>query len=69
MSLRGKRRSGLRSATDGEFRRAMWHFDFLEQLDGVESFRSDHGIAFKGGIETKPKAFGLPARWLSPRIR
>jgi 5-methyltetrahydropteroyltriglutamate--homocysteine methyltransferase len=32
---------GLRSATDGEFRRAMWHFDFLEHLDGVESFRSD----------------------------
>ena len=22
---------GLRSATDGEFRRAMWHFDFLER--------------------------------------
>jgi 5-methyltetrahydropteroyltriglutamate--homocysteine methyltransferase len=46
---------GLLSATDGEFRRAMWHFDFLEQLDGVESFRSDHGIAFKGGIETQAK--------------
>ena len=46
---------GLRSATDGEFRRAMWHFDFLERLDGVESFRSDHGIAFKGGIETRAK--------------
>ncbi len=46
---------GLRSATDGDFRRAMWHFDFLERLDGVESFRSDHGIAFKGGIETQAK--------------
>jgi len=46
---------GLRSATDGEFRRAMWHFDFLERLDGVESFRSDHGIAFKGGVETQAK--------------
>ncbi len=46
---------GLRSATDGEFRRAMWHFDFLERLGGVESFRSDHGIAFKGGIETQAK--------------
>jgi 5-methyltetrahydropteroyltriglutamate--homocysteine methyltransferase len=46
---------GLASATDGEFRRAMWHFDFLERLDGVESFRSDHGIAFKGGIETQAK--------------
>jgi 5-methyltetrahydropteroyltriglutamate--homocysteine methyltransferase len=46
---------GLQSATDGEFRRAMWHFDFLEHLDGVESFQSDHGIAFKGGIETQAK--------------
>jgi 5-methyltetrahydropteroyltriglutamate--homocysteine methyltransferase len=54
---------GLRSATDGELRRAMWHFDFLEKLDGVESFRSDHGIAFKGGIETKAKGLrvvGVP---------
>jgi methionine synthase II (cobalamin-independent) len=46
---------GLQSSTDGEFRRAMWHFDFLERLDGVESFASDHGIAFQGGIETKAK--------------
>jgi methionine synthase II (cobalamin-independent) len=27
---------GLRSTTDGEFRRAMWHFDLLERLTGVE---------------------------------
>jgi 5-methyltetrahydropteroyltriglutamate--homocysteine methyltransferase len=46
---------GLQSATDGEFRRAMWHFDFLERLRGVESFASDHGIAFQGGIETRAK--------------
>src|SRR5271165_4096311 len=41
---------GLLSATDGEFRRAMWHFDFLERLDGVESFHTDHGIRFQGGL-------------------
>src|SRR3954463_12674480 len=46
---------GLKSATDGEFRRAMWHFDFLERLDGVESFKAEHGIQFKGGIETQAK--------------
>jgi 5-methyltetrahydropteroyltriglutamate--homocysteine methyltransferase len=33
----------------------MWHFDFLERLRGVESFASDHGIAFQGGIETRAK--------------
>ncbi len=60
---------GLRSATDGEFRRAMWHFDFLEHLDGVESFRSDHGIAFKD-IEHRPKGLrASPVSWASPRIR
>jgi 5-methyltetrahydropteroyltriglutamate--homocysteine methyltransferase len=53
---------GLRSATDGEFRRAMWHFDFLERLDGVESFRSDHGIVFKGGIETQAKGLRVTGK-------
>src|SRR5258708_5608233 len=45
---------GLRSATDGEFRRAMWHFDFLERLDGCEGYTAEHGIAFKGA-QTKAK--------------
>jgi 5-methyltetrahydropteroyltriglutamate--homocysteine methyltransferase len=53
---------GLRSATDGEFRRAMWHFDFLEHLDGVESFRAEHGIAFKGGIETQAKGLRVTGK-------
>ena len=26
---------GLQSATDGEFRRASWHMDFIYQLGGV----------------------------------
>jgi 5-methyltetrahydropteroyltriglutamate--homocysteine methyltransferase len=47
---------GLRSATDGEFRRAMWHFDFLERLDGCEPFTPATGIAFKG---TMTKAKGV----------
>jgi methionine synthase II (cobalamin-independent) len=53
---------GLQSATDGEFRRAMWHFDFLERLNGVESFVSDHGIAFQGGIETKAKGLRVTGK-------
>ncbi|HLK70246.1 MAG TPA: 5-methyltetrahydropteroyltriglutamate--homocysteine S-methyltransferase [Bryobacteraceae bacterium] len=54
--------AGLKSATDGEFRRAMWHFDFLERLDGVESFHADHGIAFKGGIETQAKGLRVTGK-------
>jgi 5-methyltetrahydropteroyltriglutamate--homocysteine methyltransferase len=43
---------GLQSATDGEFRRSWWHFDFLKMLAGVELYRTDHGIQFHG-VETK----------------
>lgn len=53
---------GLLSATDGEFRRAMWHFDFLEHLDGVESYHAEHGIAFKGGIETQAKGLRVTGK-------
>ncbi len=43
---------GLQAVTDGEFRRAFWHFDFLENLSGVRGFESDSGIQFKG-VSTK----------------
>ena len=41
---------GLKGISDGEFRRAYWHFDFLEGLDGVESINADSGMNFKGGV-------------------
>jgi 5-methyltetrahydropteroyltriglutamate--homocysteine methyltransferase len=41
---------GLKAVTDGEFRRAYWHFDFLEHLDGVTSVEADSGMNFKGGV-------------------
>ena len=53
---------GLQSATDGEFRRAMWHFDFLGSLDGVETFESGHGIAFRGGIATKAQGLRVAGK-------
>ena len=39
---------GLQCATDGEFRRSWWHFDFYGMLDGVEIHEIDHGIQFQG---------------------
>jgi 5-methyltetrahydropteroyltriglutamate--homocysteine methyltransferase len=47
---------GLQAVTDGEYRRAFWHFDFLAQLGGVEMYEADQGIQFKGG---QTKAYGL----------
>jgi 5-methyltetrahydropteroyltriglutamate--homocysteine methyltransferase len=49
---------GLRLATDGEFRRAWWHFDFFEKLDGVEAFTPAQGIKFHG-VETKARAIRM----------
>jgi 5-methyltetrahydropteroyltriglutamate--homocysteine methyltransferase len=39
---------GLQGITDGEFRRAFWHIDFLEKLDGVESYQGERKIKFQG---------------------
>jgi len=41
---------GLQSITDGEFRRAFWHLDFLEQCAGVETYPAGQGLQFKGGM-------------------
>ncbi|HEX5431681.1 MAG TPA: 5-methyltetrahydropteroyltriglutamate--homocysteine S-methyltransferase [Bryobacteraceae bacterium] len=40
---------GFKLATDGELRRTFWHFDFMENLDGVERDQTSQGIQFKGG--------------------
>jgi 5-methyltetrahydropteroyltriglutamate--homocysteine methyltransferase len=54
---------GLQSITDGEFRRAFWHYDFLERLDGVESYVEGRtGFAFKGGVALKPLKLRLKGK-------
>lgn len=58
--------AGLQLATDGEFRRSWWHFDFFDGLDGVEVVDLDHGIQFQG-VQTRPRGvqvtgpIGFPA--------
>src|SRR6516164_9362573 len=39
---------GLRSVTDGEFRRAFWNYDFLGKLPGVEAYLGERKIKFQG---------------------
>ncbi|CAI1005481.1 cobalamin-independent methionine synthase II family protein [Serratia quinivorans] len=46
---------GLAVVTDGEFRRAWWHFDFLEGLDGVEGYDAEQGIQFNG-VQTRARS-------------
>jgi methionine synthase II (cobalamin-independent) len=50
---------GLQSATDGEFRRASWHMDFIYQLGGIEKAPGDIKVRFRnadGEIEFTPAA-------------
>lgn len=52
---------GLRSVTDGEFRRAWWHFDFLAGLDGVELVHGERAIQF-AGVQTKADSIRVTGR-------
>ena len=47
-----RKNAACKLATDGEFRRSWWHFDFLCGLDGVEMKQIEHGIQF-AGVQTK----------------
>src|SRR5579872_2033340 len=47
--------TGLKLATDGEFRRSWWHFDFLSKLTGCELFHPEQGIQF-AGVQTRHEA-------------
>jgi len=53
--IKNQEQVGLKVATDGEFRRSWWHFDFFGMLDGVELYELDHGIQFHG-VQTKAQS-------------
>ncbi|HEY8267258.1 MAG TPA: 5-methyltetrahydropteroyltriglutamate--homocysteine S-methyltransferase [Xanthobacteraceae bacterium] len=54
--IKKQEEAGLHSITDGEERRAWWHLDFLEGLEGTESYAMPQGVQFKG---TQTKAKGV----------
>jgi len=60
-SIRKQEEIGLKLATDGEFRRSWWHFDFFRGLDGVTFYVADHGIQFHG-VQTKAQAIKITGR-------
>jgi 5-methyltetrahydropteroyltriglutamate--homocysteine methyltransferase len=48
--------AGLQSATDGEFRRASWHMDYIQQLDGVTAVPEELTVHFhneRGDLEAR----------------
>ena len=44
--IRRQEEVGLEFITDGEFRRTSWNYDFLERLEGVESYAGERKIKF-----------------------
>ncbi|MBA2375721.1 MAG: 5-methyltetrahydropteroyltriglutamate--homocysteine S-methyltransferase [Rubrobacter sp.] len=64
-AVRMQEEVGLRSATDGEFRRASWHMDFIYQLDGVSKAPGDLKVQFRneaGEIALTPAAMNIDGK-------
>ena len=56
---------GLQSATDGEFRRATWHMDFIYQLGGISQAPGHLAVKFRnpeGTVEWTPAAIHVDSR-------
>jgi 5-methyltetrahydropteroyltriglutamate--homocysteine methyltransferase len=56
---------GLRTATDGEFRRASWHMDFIYSLEGISKAPGELKVKFrnpKGNIEFTPAAMKVDGK-------
>ncbi len=56
---------GLQSATDGEFRRASWHMDFIYELEGISKAEDDLVVHFhnpEGDIDYTPAALKVDGR-------
>jgi 5-methyltetrahydropteroyltriglutamate--homocysteine methyltransferase len=56
---------GLQSATDGEFRRASWHMDFIYELDGISKAEDDLVVHFhnaEGDLDYTPAALKVDGK-------
>jgi 5-methyltetrahydropteroyltriglutamate--homocysteine methyltransferase len=56
---------GLQAATDGEFRRASWHMDFIYELDGITKEAGHIAVKFhneEGDIEFTPAALHVDGK-------
>lgn len=60
---------GLEAITDGEFRRAIFHVDFLKQLHGVQVSAAQYKVKFRGEgkeIDFAPPVLGVTGRLERP---
>jgi hypothetical protein len=60
-----QQRAGLQSVTDGEFRRATWHMDFIYQIGGISKAPGNLAVKFhnpSGDIEWTPAALHVGSK-------
>jgi 5-methyltetrahydropteroyltriglutamate--homocysteine methyltransferase len=60
-----QRDAGLQTATDGEFRRASWHMDFIYSLGGISHAQDNITVKFRnpeGEIEFTPAALHVDSK-------
>jgi 5-methyltetrahydropteroyltriglutamate--homocysteine methyltransferase len=61
-AVKMQREVGLKSVTDGEFRRTAWHMDFIYSIDGISKAPGNMSVKFhneQGDIEWTPAALHI----------
>jgi 5-methyltetrahydropteroyltriglutamate--homocysteine methyltransferase len=64
-AVRMQEEVGLQSVTDGEFRRATWHMDFIYSIDGISKAPGNLAVKFhnaEGDIEWTPAALHIDGK-------
>jgi 5-methyltetrahydropteroyltriglutamate--homocysteine methyltransferase len=64
-AVRMQEEAGLQSATDGEFRRASWHMDFIYSLGGISKAPGNLAVKFRneaGEIEFTPASIRVDGK-------
>ena len=60
-----QRDAGLQAVTDGEFRRALWHMDFINQIGGIGQAAGNMAVRFHnadGDLEWTPAALHVDSK-------
>jgi 5-methyltetrahydropteroyltriglutamate--homocysteine methyltransferase len=68
--VRRQEEIGLEAVTDGEFRRAWWHLDFFEGLDGLSIHEGQYAATFRkegGTVDLKPQRIVVDRKLTRPK--
>lgn len=60
--VEAEKANGLKAVTDGEFRRAFWHLDFLAALDGIEHISAKAWSTKFAGVQPKAETIRISGK-------